>query len=64
MYASDLHRNRVADTIRRLVASPDTRRYAAALPQFEIDTEIPADMTAKLKRLEKAEKKMRRMRGI
>lgn len=59
MYTSDLHRNRVAETIRRLAASPATRRYVAALPQFEIDTEIPGDMAAKLKRLAKAEKKRR-----
>ncbi|WP_137113297.1 MULTISPECIES: hypothetical protein [Mesorhizobium] len=59
MYTSGLHRNQVADTIRRLVTSPATRRYAAALPQFEIDAEIPADMAAKLKRLAKVEKKPR-----
>jgi len=63
MYTSDLHRKQVADTIRRLATSPDTRRYAAALPQFEVDKDIPAHMDAKLKRLAKAEKKLRN-RGI
>jgi len=59
MFTSDLHQNQVADTIRRLAASPATHRYTTALPQFQINTEIPADMAAQLKRLSKAEKKPR-----
>lgn len=60
MLTSDLHRNKVADTIRRMASSPATRRYAAALPQFELPTDLPADMAAMLKLLDKQERKRRR----
>jgi hypothetical protein len=60
MLTSDVHRrNKIADNIRRMASSPNTRRYVAALPQFEVDPDIPADMAAMLKRLAKAEKRSR-----
>lgn len=60
MLTSDLHRrNKVADTIRRRASSSATRRYTASLPQFEVDAELPAEMGAMLKQLEKQEKKRR-----
>ena len=58
MLTSDVQRrNPVADTIRRLSSSPDTRRYAASLPQFEVDPDIPEEMSVMLDRLSKQEKR-------
>jgi hypothetical protein len=59
MLTSELHRLKVADTIRRMASSPATRRYTAALPQFEVDRNIPADMADMLEKIEKREKKNR-----
>lgn len=57
MNTSDIHRHdRVANAIREMASSSETRRYTAALPQFEVDSDLPEDMTAMLKQMEKLKK--------